>query len=287
MSTETLPTQLAQAAEAPDLYAGKLPVARQLKLVYFASLFIALLTAAASAAGLLRTDVIYPSPELQQSFVANDMITLVLGLPLLLGSMWLAWRGHFIGLLFWPGAIFYGLYNYLAYLFGMPFTGLFVLYLVIVVTSLYTLIVLLTSIDGPAVQARLGGHVPERFAGGVLILLGTVFLLFAGSTLINNLAGRAALPHSELAVFVADFFASPAWVIGGVLLWRRQPLGYVGGTGLLFSVSMLFIGVIGIVLLQAVMDGGPFLVVDLLVLVLMGTISIIPFGLYVRGILKS
>ena len=30
---------------------------------------------------------------------------------------------------------------------------------------------------------------------------------------------------------------APAWVIGGVLLWRREPLGYVTGLGLLCLAS--------------------------------------------------
>jgi len=88
-------------------------------------------------------------------------------------------------------------------------------------------------------------------------------------------------------VFVADFFMAPAWVIGGVLLWRREPVGYVGGTGLLFSASMLFIGVIGIVLLQAVQSGVPFPLVDVALLLTMGLICFIPFGFFVRGVLKS
>jgi hypothetical protein len=271
---------------------GDLPVARSLRWVFPFSLLIAVLTAVASITGLLYPDTVYPTAELQHAYLANDIFTLVLGLPILLLFMWLAWRGKPIkiglaGLLFWPGALLYGLYNYTAYLFGMPFQGMFFLTLVIVVLSLYTVIGLVAVIDGEAVKHHLAGHVPERFGGGVLILLGAAYALLAAVTIISNLTGQASLSQAELAVFVADFFMAPAWVIGGMLLWRREPLGYVGGTGLLFSASMLFIGVIGIVLLQAVQSGGPFPLVDVVLLLAMGLICFIPFTLFVRGVLKS
>ena len=287
MYTETNSTDLPEQTESRDFSSRSLPVTHSLKPGYLFSLLIAALTVVASIAGLLYPDTFYPSADLQHSYLANDIFTLVLGLPILLISMWLAWRGKLIGLLFWPGALLYGLYNYIAYLFGMPFQGLFFLYLVIVVLSTYTLIGLVASIDGQTVKKRLAGHVPERLGGGVLVLLGTAYTLLASVMIINNLTGRAALPQSELAVFVADFFVAPAWIIGGVLLWRRKPLGYVGGTGLLFNASMLFIGVIGIVILQAIQSGAPFPLVDVVILLAMGLICFIPFGLLIRGVLKS
>ena len=59
-------------------------------------------------------------------FLAQDAYNLVVGLPILLASLWLARRGSFIGLLLWPGALFYMLYTYALYLVGAPFSALFV-----------------------------------------------------------------------------------------------------------------------------------------------------------------
>jgi hypothetical protein len=271
-----------------EQWIGKIShMARSLKPVLLFSLLAAALTAGASLAGLLSPDIFYPTAEMQHAYLANDVFTLILGLPVLLISMWLAWRGKLLGQLFWPGALLYGLYNYLAYLFGMPFQGLFFLYLVIVILSIYTLIALVAGIDGRTVKERLNGRVPERLGGGVLILLGGAYILLASAVLISNLSGRASLPQPELAVFTADAFVAPAWVIGGVLLWRREPLGYTAGTGLLFNAGMLFVGVIGIVLLQAMMEGGPLPFTDAFVLLIMGLICFIPLGLFARGIWKA
>lgn len=113
------------------------------------------------------------------------MVNLFIGLPILLGSMWSARRGSLMGLLFWPGALFYVTYNSIAYAVAIPLTLPFVVNLALVMLSIWAMYGLLTGMDGAAVQARLKGKVPERF-------------------------------------------------IGGILLWRKQPLGYINGAGLLF-----------------------------------------------------
>ena len=49
---------------------------------------------------------------------------------LLLGSLWLTSRGSLIGLLFWPGMLFYALYWYVLYLTGAPFSATSIVLLV-------------------------------------------------------------------------------------------------------------------------------------------------------------
>src|SRR5574338_736921 len=99
---------------------NNLPVKAKLPLLYAASFLIADLVAAASIAGLRYSHLIYPTEELVQAFVPNDAANLVIGLPILLGPMWLAWRGRLVGLLCWMGALLFILYNYTAYVFAMP-----------------------------------------------------------------------------------------------------------------------------------------------------------------------
>ncbi|AFY75522.1 hypothetical protein Ple7327_0032 [Pleurocapsa sp. PCC 7327] len=96
-----------------------LPIKRDLALIYAFSFFIAILMATVSVAGLLYRTTIYPTEELLRAFVSNDMVNLFVGLPILLGSMWLTWRGKLVGLLCWPGALFFVLYNYIIYAFKL------------------------------------------------------------------------------------------------------------------------------------------------------------------------
>lgn len=262
-----------------------LPTTRPLALLYICSLLIALIMTAASVAGLVYPACVYPSDVLIQTFAANDVVNLAIGVPILVGSMWLAWRGKLVGLLFWPGALMYVLYNSLAYLFGLPMGWVFMSHLVLVSLSAYTSIGLVASVDGAVVQQRLAGAVPERLSGGVLVGMGLLMLLRALGVVGSALIGQTAVPETELPVLISDFLTSPAVVIGGVLLWQRRALGYVSGVGLLFQNSMLFIGLVAFLLLQPLFSQAPFALIDVIVVSAMGLICFVPFGLFVRGIL--
>ena len=266
---------------------ANLPIKRNLTLIYALSLVIALLMTAASVAGFLYRTVIYPTDELLKAFMPNDVVNLFIGVPILLGSMWLGRRGQLIGLLFWPGALLYVLYNYLAYVFGMPFNAVFLLYLTLVTLSTYTLIGLVASIDDTAIQQRLTGIVPERAAGGVLAGLGILVSLRVIGVMIGALVNQTPIVTTALSALVSDFMINPAWILGGVLLWRREALGYVAGLGLLFQASMLFIGLIIFLLLQPILTTAPFILTDVVVVFIMGLVCFTPFALFVRGVVSK
>jgi hypothetical protein len=266
---------------------ANLPINRNLTLAYSFSLIITLLMTTASVAGILYQSFIYPTEELLKSFMPNDIVNLIIGVPILLGSMWLSRRGKLIGLLFWPGALLYVLYNYVAYIFGLTFNALYLLYLLLVALSAYTIIGLVASIDSSTVQDDLTGRVPERFAGGVIAGLGLLFMLRVVAMMVLALANQTSIESTELAVLIADFLISPAMIIGGILLWRRKALGYVSGTGLLFQSSMLFIGLIIFMILQPLITSATFILIDVVIVFIMGLVCFIPFGLFVRGVISA
>ena len=268
-------------------YENSLPIKHNLKLIYILSFIIAILMAVASVAGILFRTIIYPTDELLGTFVSNDVVNLVIGLPITLGSMWLARRGKLIGLLFWSGALFFVLYNYLIYVLAMPFNLAFLLHLTLVTLSVYTIIGLVASINGQSLQLRLAGAVHERIAGGVLIGMGLLFLLQVVGVMVSALANTTPITGPELSLHTSDFLISPALVIGGVLLWRRKEFGYVSGLGLLFQASMLFIGLIIFVIIQPFLTSTPFVLADVVVIFIMGLICFIPFILFVRGVVTK
>ena len=79
---------------SPSFAFAHLPVTRDLALAYALSLVVTLMMGVASAAGLLYTTNLYPTQEPLKTFVANDVVNLFIGLPILLGSMWLARGDH-------------------------------------------------------------------------------------------------------------------------------------------------------------------------------------------------
>ena len=266
---------------------ASLPIKRSLALTYAMSFTIAILMAAASVVGLLNRSVVYPTEELLRAFVSSDAVSIFIGLPILLGSMWLARRGKLIGLLCWPGALLLVLYNYISYVFAMPLTVVFMLHLALVTTSVYTLIGLVACIDGKAVQQRLAGAVPERLAGGVLAGLGLLFLLWVIGAIVSALTSQTAIADTELAHYISDSLIAPAWIIGGVLLWRRRELGYVTGLGLLLQGSMLFVALIVFFLLQPFLTAAPFALVDVVVISVMGLVCFTPLALFARGVVSN
>jgi hypothetical protein len=146
---------------------------------------------------------------------------------------------------------------------------------------------LIASIDGGAVQQRLIGSVYERVAGTILAGLGLLFSLRVVAILVGALVSQTPIAETELAGLVSDFLIAPSLVIGGFLLWQRKELGYVIGLGLLFQASMLFVGLIVLLLLQPFLSTGPLVWVDVLVVFGLGLICFVPLALFVRGVVSS
>jgi hypothetical protein len=252
-----------------------------------ASLIIALLMAIASAGGLLFPDDLYPTGALRQFALANDVANLFIGIPILLGSLWLDRQKRYIGRLLWPGALMYTLYNYLAYVVALPIRWAYITYLLITCLSLYTLIAVFTAIDPVLTRQRLAGKVPERFSGAVLLLLGGFVFIRVLVVVIQTQMTANTIEITERSLLLADILLAPAWIIGGLLLWKKKPLGYSAGLALLFQGSMLFLGLIIVLALQPVFNDAGFPLVDIIVVAAMGLICFIPFLAYLRGASSS
>lgn len=265
---------------------AQIPVTRGLTPAYALSLIAGLLMAVVSFAGLLFQNRLYLTEELRVSFVSNDVLNLFIGLPILLGSMWLTRDGKLIGLLIWPGALLYVLYNYMAYLFGNPFSWVSLIYFALVLLSAYIIFYLLRSIDQKSVQEQISGVVPVKSAGWFLVVFGILFLFRAAGIIAQAIMNQTALPVAETGTLIADLVLSTAWITGGTLLLRRMPLGFVSGMGLLFAAMMLFIGLILFLLLQPVLTDTPFAAAGVIQVLVMSMICFIPFVLFVRGVVS-
>jgi hypothetical protein len=239
-----------------------LPLKRDLKLIYALSLVVAFLIPAVSIIGLVygAAGLYGDEQEIIEWFRGWDTANLIVGLPILVGSMWLARRGSLIGLLLWPGALFYVLYTYALYLIGAPFNALFLPYVLLVTLGAYTTICLVSSIDGDVVRQLLSGSVPARTIGGVLAGIGVLATAALSIPVISTLSGSTLVDPLLHAQWIVDYtIGNPVLLIGGVLLWRRARLGYAtagavlflsGANGVAFAVS----GVLGPLLSTSTID---------------------------------
>jgi hypothetical protein len=230
----------------------------------------------------------YAAEELLLIKLPTDLFTLAVVLPLLVGSMWLARRGKLLGLLCWPGLLLYLLYIYLAYAIGVPLSVLFILYILIVVLSAYTLIGLVASIDASLLQRRLGSAVPVRAAGTILFVLAVLFSIRNLSDIIAALASPSPEHDLVLQVWIADsVVVAPAWLVGGLLMWQRKPLGYVAGAGLLVVGCLLFAGAVVALAFPSLYTASPVDVHGIAFILVVGLRCFVPWVLFARGIASS
>jgi hypothetical protein len=259
---------------------------RSLGLAYIGSIVVAVLMTVASVAGLVDSDRTYPGVDvaLLPLFVGQDALNLLVGLPILFGSMWLARRGALIGLLLWPGALFYVLYDYGYYALGAPFNAFFLIYIALMTLSAYVMIGIVVSIHGAVVHARLAAAVPARLVGGFIAGLAVLFTALWSAISVSTFASGAQLDLVPRVVTIMDLTIQlPALFIGGVLLMRRHALGYVVAAGLLLQAAAYLIGLSVITVLTEVVTGMPFDVVAVAPGLVIGAIGLAFIGVFVRG----
>lgn len=254
-----------------------------------ATLALAALVTGLSLAGVLFPEVIYPTESLRASLAPNDLQNLLVGLPALLVSLVLFRRQDArrvrthrpLGVLLLPGAIFYLTYNYLVYLFALP-QGLPLLGSgLIVAGSLYTLVNAGTAVDWASIGRAAEARAPARVAGGVAAVMGIAFLLRAAGLLLGPAAGMEVIPDAELALNLTDLLVSPAWILAGALLVLKRPAGFSLSIAVLFQASLLFLGLIVLLLVRPSMTDVPFDLGELLAVCVLGLLAFLPFAVLV------
>ena len=202
---------------------------------------VALLMSLLSLAGLVFPYSVYGSELLIQTYMTNDLVNLIVGIPILVGSVWFTNKENLAGLLCLPGALLFVIYTYIAYLIGTPINLLSLVYLTLILLSAYAIFDMLMKINGGLIKEQLSGEVQEKIAGWFLLIFGILFVLRAGNEFLGRQLGDAVLTPPDFSVLIADIAISTLWIIGGILLLLRRPLGYSSGLGLLFAASTLFI----------------------------------------------
>ena len=212
----------------PDSSAAGLLLRRPPGGMVAGSVMVAVLLAAASAAGLVGGAPIYEASPSTLVSPGGDAANLLVTVPALLTCVWAVHRGSLLGLLLWPGALFYALYISAIYLVAGPFTPAVFGHLGVIVVAGCVIVAVLSSIDVTAVH-RLFAAAPARGIGGAL----TVIALLAYVGLFANPGAAAELGYRRQWAVDAGL-GTPVLLVGGLLLWRRAPLGYVTAAPLLF-----------------------------------------------------
>ncbi len=161
----------------------------------------------------------------------NDMITLLVGLPLLVISSWFAFRGSLRGQLLLCGTFGFFLYTYLSMSMLTSFNALFLVYVALFALSLYAFVLNMMAFDLSSLSQHFSSQLPRRWIAGLLFVIAT-FLSLAwlgkiGQPLLQNQI--ADLQNGTTMVIQAlDLgLIVPLAVISGILLLRRSAWGYL------------------------------------------------------------
>lgn len=236
-----------------------------------------------NARGLYYWDTVSSAAQAQ----ANDLVTLVLGLPLLAVSYLMARRGSLRGRLLLTGTLGFILYTYISMSFGAAYNPFFLVYVALFSSSLFAFILSMMSFDLASLPEQFSEKLPRKAIAG-LLFFAAAFLSLAwlgriGPTILGD---QQPLLENVTTMFIQVLDLGvivPLCVLGGILLLRRKPWGY-----LLASVGLLKFLTMGIAVslmgLNMARVGVPVSMVELTVFPALALVNLVMVTLLLKNI---
>jgi hypothetical protein len=195
--------------------------------------------------GLYRNDTAFKAPILR----GTDGVTLLVGIPLLVWAITRYRRDSLRGGLLLTGVLAYFLYKSASLALGVAYNDLILVYIVYFSASLFAFMLAFTSIDLPALAARISPTMPHRWIALFLFLAGLSVFVWLIDIIGGLVQGRApehlASYTTEITYPIDLGVIAPAAFLGGVLVLRREPLGYVLAATLLVLNALVGVMVVG------------------------------------------
>jgi hypothetical protein len=194
---------------------------------------VLVLTAVASGVGLFVDGFYHRDAAvlLPQSF-GQDLLTLVVAVPVLAIALWYASRGSRRAYVVWLGTLGYVVYTYATYAIIAQFNELFLVYVATFGLSLATFVGGLSRVDAADLKRAFGDRSVRPYVAYLLLVavlvgplwLSEVLTATLANTVPSSIAGTG-LPTN--VVHVLDLgVVLPAFVLSAYLLARREPWGY-------------------------------------------------------------
>lgn len=164
--------------------------------------------------------------------IPQDIVTLILGIPLILTSLYMTRRGLIKGRILLGGALGYFLITYAMYTFIAMYNRLFLVYILLMSTSFFALTLTLLSFDIDKLSSYFNNRLPIKFIGGYLVLstslIGLLWLSRVFPSLINGSVPLEVEHGTTLPVQAFDLaLFLPAIFLAGLLLIKKRPFGYL------------------------------------------------------------
>jgi hypothetical protein len=197
----------------------------------------------------------HDSVSMATQAIAQDYVTLFLGVPLLILSLYLSKKGLLKGHLLLTGTLGYFLYTYASYSFLSMYNSLFLLYVFLMSASFFAFTLAIMSFDVVKLPQSFNEKLPVNLIGGFLLFASFVFgLMWLGKIvqpLINHTPVIGIDHYTTLVIQAMDLgFVVPAGIVSGVLLIKRKPFGYLLGSVIIIKDINLLTALSTMVFLQ-------------------------------------
>ncbi|MHC1780239.1 MAG: hypothetical protein AB9922_08385 [Bacteroidales bacterium] len=223
--------------------------------------------------------------------IAQDYITLIVGVPLLLISLFLALRGSFRGRFLLAGVLNYFFITYLFYMNMAMYNHFFLIYVVLTGLSFFAFAISLLSIGIKDLSDKFSNKTPFKFVGLFLIINSILIALLWLSVVVPPLMDKTIYPDAVdhfTTLVVQGFDLSlllPISFVGGWLLIRKNNYGYLISTVTIVFLSILMTALVAKIIAMA--NAGVNVIPAVFIIPVIAVISIIGSYLMLRNIKTS
>jgi hypothetical protein len=197
----------------------------------------------------------HDSVSMAAQAIAQDYVTLFLGVPLLLLSFYMYRKGFLKGSLLLTGTLGYFLYTYASYSFLSMYNSMFLIYVALMSASFFAFILMMMSFDVENLSLFFSEKMPVKFLGGFLLFVSFVFGMMwtgkLGLPLLNNTPPADLQHYTTFVIQALDLgFVVPAGLLAGILLMMRKPFGYLLAPVIIIKEITLLTALTAMILLQ-------------------------------------
>ena len=223
---------------------------KHLKILRILTILLAISITLVSIAGAFFSETYARnSPSMAAQGVGQDLVDLFVAVPLLLVSFFYTARGSRLASLIYGGTLFYIVYSFIIYCFGVNFNQLFLLYCLTLSLSIYSFILLVADLRQMKVENWFRAA-PVRTVSIYLFVVAAIFYVLWLKSIVP------AIISNEIPKEVSDYglpvnpvhvidlaFALPGIIIGAFLIRRKLGMGYI-----IASVALVFMVLLSLAL---------------------------------------
>ena len=177
--------------------------------------------------GLYYFDTVSSAAQMQ----GNDLVTLLVGLPLLIISAIAAFKGSLRWRFMLAGTLGFFLYTYMSMATLASFNSLFLIYVAIFSLSLFTFILVLMSFDLNTLPSHFSPSLPRGWISALMFLVAGFLTLAWLERILSPLINQKTPMLENTTTLIIQFMdlglIVPLAFISGVQLLRKSGWGYL------------------------------------------------------------